>query len=145
RSVRPRARHGGGGVTWPARELLPQHAELIKESAISEEVATERGYFSVSRPKDLEGMFPKSQQRAPALVIPLHDVSGERFSFQLRPDNPRVGRDGRVLKYEARAGLRMALDVPRSARRHLRNPKVPLWITEGSRKVDSLASAGLCG
>ena len=38
----------------------------------------------------------------------------------------------------------MALDVPRPIREHLRDPQIPLWITEGARKADAGVSAGLC-
>jgi len=124
------------------KTLLPQHRELIEASAISEEVAKARGYFSVTEPKELNGMFGPSQRLAPGLVIPVLDAYGERVFFQLRPDNPRV-KDGRILKYENPAGRTMVIDVPPATRRHLQNPKVTLWITEGIRKADSLASIGL--
>ena len=125
-----------------ARSLLPHHRALIEASAISGEVAEARGYFSVSEPKELNGMFGPSQRLAPGLVIPVLDAYGERVFFQLRPDNPRV-KDGRILKYENPAGRTMVIDVPPATRPHLRNPKVTLWITEGIRKADALASIGL--
>ena len=37
----------------------------------------------------------------------------------------------------------MMLDCPPCALEHVRNPKVTLWITEGVRKADALASVGL--
>jgi Protein of unknown function (DUF3631)/Domain of unknown function (DUF3854) len=126
----------------PQDNLLPQHRELIEASAISTEVAAERGYFSASEAKELTGMFGPSQRLAPALVIPVFDAYGERVFFQLRPDDPRV-KNGRILKYESPAGVKMAIDVPPATRPHLHNPKVTLWITEGIRKADSLASIGL--
>jgi hypothetical protein len=122
--------------------LLPQHRELIEASGINEGIAAQRGYFSVSEPKELAGMFGPSQRLAPGLVIPVLDVLGERVFYQLRPDNPRV-KNGRILKYESPAGAGMAIDVPPSTRPHLQNPKVTLWITEGVRKADALASVGL--
>jgi hypothetical protein len=39
----------------------------------------------------------------------------------------------------------MALDVPPFTHPQLCDPAIPLWVTEGARKVDSLVSAGLCG
>ncbi len=124
------------------RELLPHHRKLIEESSISDEVAEARGYFSVSEAKELNRMFGPVQRLAPALVIPVIDAYGERVFFQLRPDKPRV-KDGKLLKYESPAGVKMAIDVPPSTRRHLQNPKVMLWVTEGIRKADALASIGL--
>ncbi len=128
--------------TAAPRELLPQHRQLIEDSGISEDVAVARGYFSVSEPKDLVGMFGPSQRLAPGLVIPVFNVYGETVYFQLRPDEPRV-KDGRRLKYETPARAPMVIDVPPSTRPHLRNPKVTLWVTEGIRKADALASVGL--
>ena len=55
--------------------------------------------------------FGKSQRNAPALVIPVWNVHGERATYQARPDTPRV-KDGKPLKYETPAKTTMALDVP---------------------------------
>jgi hypothetical protein len=123
-------------------ELLPHHQALIKASAISEEVALARGYRSVTTAKELDGLFGPVQRRAPGLLIPLRGVYGELRAYQLRPDEPRV-KDGRVIRYETPRGLKMMLDCPPSTLEHVRNPKVRLWVTEGVRKVDSLASVGL--
>ena len=123
-------------------ELTPAHRALIEASAILPEVAAARGYFSVARPEQLVGKFGPSQRLAPALVIPVWDVYGERAFYQLRPDNPRV-KDGHTLKYETPAKVKMALDCPPSTLEHIRNPKLTLWITEGVRKADALASIGL--
>ena len=126
----------------PERTLLPQHQALLDQSAISAEVVAARGYFSVSEPKELVGMFGASQRLAPALVIPVLNAYGERAFYQLRPDDPRV-KNGRTQKYETPAGAGMAIDVPPATRPHLRNVKGALWITEGIRKADSLASIDL--
>ena len=123
--------------------LLPQHSALIRESAISEQVAVARGYRSVTEKRELNGLFGPVQQRTPGLLIPLHDVYGERRSYQLRPDDPRVGKDGKQIKYETPRGLKMMLDCPPSTLGHVRDPKVTLWVTEGVRKADALASVGL--
>ncbi len=77
--------------------ILPQHRELIEASGIGEEIASERGYFSVSEAKELQGVVPPSQHLAPALVIPIFNTWGEKELFQIRPDNPRVV-DGRICK-----------------------------------------------
>jgi hypothetical protein len=74
----------------------------------------------------------------------------------LRPDAPRSFDekdkprlpDGtypqQVLKYEYPKGEKMHLDCPPSCRPQLGDPGVPLWITEGQKKADSLASHGFC-
>ena len=126
----------------PSRPLLPQHRELIEASGISDKIAEQRGYFSVSEPQELQGVVPKSQHLAPALVIPVFNTWGEKEFFQIRPDSPRVV-DGRSRKYETPRGAGLTIDCPPSTRPHLGNPKVPLVITEGVRKADAAASIGL--
>jgi hypothetical protein len=125
------------------RVLLPHHQELLDASAIAPEVAAARGYWTATRPGELERWFGQTQRRlVPALVIPTYDVRGEVVFCQLRPDQPRTV-DGRVRKYELPYKARMALDVPPAVRAVLGDPSVPLVICEGARKADSGVSVGL--
>jgi hypothetical protein len=123
--------------------LLPNHQELIEASAISDEVAAERGYWTATAPKELERLFGATQRKlVPALVIPTYDVRGERVFCQLRPDDPRVV-GGKCRKYELPHGTRMVVDVPPRVRPALGDPRAPIVITEGARKADAAVSAGL--
>ena len=115
-------------------------------SAITDEVAAERGYWSATEPEQLTalGFADYQAERVPALVIPVYGPSGEEPGVHyVRPDEPRTNRRGKPLKYEVPEGHLLALDVPRRSREHLGDPQVGLVITEGSRKVDSALSAGL--
>lgn len=124
--------------------LLPQHAQLLADSAISPEVATARGYRSATTRAELRRLgFAEPQRRVPALLLPIYNVHGEIALYQLRPDTPRIRR-GKPVKYETLAGARMILDVPPPARPWLDDPKRPLFVTEGSRKADAAVSHGLC-
>jgi hypothetical protein len=124
--------------------LLPQHLELIEQSAISPKVAQARGYRSVTTRAELERLgFSSAQRLVPALLIPIWNVLGETATYQLRPDTPRI-RDGKPAKYETLAGSRMVVDVPPMARQWLGDPKKPLFITEGVRKADAAVSKDLC-
>ena len=128
-----------------ALSIFPQHQQLLAASAISPEVARERGYVSADTKKQLERLgFSGYQQRVPALVVPVHDVTGAIATYQLRADRPRVTKAGKTVKYETRANSRMVLDIPPRIRGQLGDPAVPLWITEGARKADAAVSAGLC-
>ncbi len=123
--------------------LLAQHQRLIRESAISDEVAAERGYWSATRPAELERWFGRTQCRlVPALVLPVYSVRGELELVQIRPDEPRVVK-GKSRKYELPSGCRLVLDVPPRVRPALPDPAIPLLITEGARKADAAVSAGL--
>jgi len=127
--------------------LSPQHYTMLHEqSAISETVIRQRGYRSLTRPDDLRDLgFSKAQARmAPVLAIPLWDVHGQQTGWQIRPDSPRQGKDGKVFKYETPKGGRVSLDVHPSVQPLLGDPATPLWVTEGIRKGDSLVSHGAC-
>ncbi|MGE0821735.1 MAG: DUF3854 domain-containing protein [Candidatus Binatia bacterium] len=124
--------------------LLPQHQQQLQESAISPKVAKERAYWSATKKRDLKDLgFSERQCRVPALVMPIYNVLGEIISHQIRPDNPRAGKDGRIIKYETPTKARLALDVPPAVRETLADPKVILFITEGAKKADSAVSHGL--
>ena len=123
--------------------IFDQHQDKLKASGVTPEVARERGYRSADTKAQLEREgFGLAQRRPPALVIPLHDVTGERTGAQVRPDHPRM-LTGKPAKYETRAGQTMVLDVPPRVRPHLGDPARPLVITEGPIKADAIVSAGL--
>lgn len=123
--------------------LFPQHADKLAASAIDPAVAAERGYVSADTRAQLERYgFGPAQRRPPALIIPLHGVTGALVGHQLRPDEPRmVG--GRTAKYETKLGQPMVLDVPPRVQPHLGDPARPLVFTEGPLKADAAVSAGL--
>ncbi len=125
--------------------LAEEHRESLEtQSSIAAEVIAARGYRTVTEKAELRALgFSASQSQVPALLIPVWGVRGERVLYQLRPDDPRVLR-GRIVKYETPSGSRMVLDVNPLARAILANPAIPLWVTEGIKKGDSLVSRGCC-
>jgi hypothetical protein len=130
-----------------AAVLTPRHyAMLHQDRAIADALIKARGYQSLAQPEDLiDRGFSKAQAKtAPALGIPLWDVHGHRHGWQIRPDAPRQFTDGRVAKYETPKGAGTMLDVHPSVQPLLGDPAMPLWITEGIPKGDSLASRGVC-
>jgi hypothetical protein len=141
-----------------ASRLAPHHLAALREgSAISEPVILARGYRTITEAGELESYgFAPSQRRAPGLLIPTYTTDGKPGPFVFRPDCPRSlddrrkGRlpDGtfqqRVIKYEWPKGAAMRVDCPPACRPALGEPSVPLWITEGCKKADALASIGLC-
>ncbi len=126
-------------------ELLPQHAEMLKASAISPEVASARGYWSIETRAELERKgFSPAQRNVPGLLVPIYGVTGEIATYQFRPDEPRVNKSGKIIKYETPSGSRLVLDVPHGVRDGLRDPTRPLLVTEGSKKADAAVSKNLC-
>ena len=125
--------------------LLEKHLDHLLVSAISPDVIRERGYRSILGKHDLRELgFIKAQQRCPGILIPLHAVDSTAISPQYRPDSPRTNAKGKPIKYENPTGSSVRLDVPPRCRQQLGNPAVPLWFTEGVKKVDALATAGAC-
>jgi hypothetical protein len=128
-----------------AKTLLPQHEKLIQASAISPKVAAARGYWSAQKKTELRQLgFGQIQCIVPALVVPVWTVIGEIGAYQIRPDQPRISHDGKPIKYETPGKSHMVLDVHPLIREKVRDPGIPLFITEGIRKADAAISAGLC-
>ena len=127
-------------------KLSPAHERMLFEgSGISARVAVKRGYRTVTSKAALERLgFGRSQRNVPALLIPIYGPTGEVVLYQSRPDEPRIGRRGRPVKYETPSGASMTLDVHPLCRERLGDPGVPLFVTEGIKKADALVSKGLC-
>jgi len=124
----------------------PHHRHmLMEESGIDPAVVAERGYHTVKTKAELARLgFSKPQQRVPALVIPMYSPVGELVTHQMRSDAPRQNGEGKVIKYEMPAGSSIRLDVHPSQTERVEDTSVPLWITEGVKKADSLVSRGQC-
>jgi uncharacterized protein DUF3854 len=128
----------------PTPPLSVNHLRMLtKESGIYGQIVTQRGYWTATRRSQLEGLVRPYQRRVPALVIPTYSPDGETTSLQLRPDSSRI-RAGKAIKYETPADSRCILDVHPAMRAKLREISEPLWITEGIKKGDALASRGCC-
>jgi hypothetical protein len=129
------------------RRALPLSVEhlrtLTRESSIAPRIIAERGYWTATKRVQLEGLVKPYQRRVPALVVPTFSPDGETTSLQVRPDRPRI-RDGKPIKYETPADSRCILDVHPFMHSRARNASEPLWITEGVKKGDALASRGCC-
>lgn len=145
-------------VQHPEQRLSDKHLVMLRgDSAITDEVILARGYRTVSDRHELQALgFATSQARVPGLLLPLHAPDGRVPFHVYRPDNPRVAEDRRkkpladgsyeskVIKYEVPNGESTRIDCPPTCRPQLANPAIPLWITEGQKKADSLASRGFC-
>jgi hypothetical protein len=134
----------------PENMLLPYHLEqLTQGSGISLEIIRARGYRSIYEPgsyRELEALhFNKAQCRLyPGLLVPVLGIDGKPVSYQFKPDTPREGKDGKSIKYETPAKSAMRLDMGVGQQELLKNPEIPLWITEGIKKDDALRTHGLC-
>ena len=124
--------------------LTQAHLEHLLAAGISLEVIRERGYRTIDVAKRLEEFgFSKAQRRVPGILIPLHAPDGSPAGWQYRPDDPRLNAKGNPIKYETPAGAGLRLDMPPRCRDAAGNPEIPIWITEGAKKADALASTGV--
>lgn len=131
--------------------LLADHALQLTE--ISSAVRNERGYRTEETPSVLAsyGYCTKSgkplgwvKTAGACLLLPVFNAAGEEFSVQVRPDNPRIKPDGKVIKYETPSGFKMCVDVHPRIRQQIGDPSIDLHITEGIKDGDSAVSRGLC-
>jgi hypothetical protein len=126
--------------------LLRSHLEHLLGSAISLDVIRERGYCSVLGPTPLKdaGFAPTQCKHTPGILIPQHGTDGTRTGNLYRPDTPRVTRDGKPIKYETPKDSSLRIDCPPRCHPQLGDPEIPLYITEGNKKDDSLSTRGAC-
>jgi hypothetical protein len=115
---------------------------LLGESGIAPEIVGGRGYRSVSRAEVPEDFA--DYQRRNGLLIPLYSPDGTTTGYQLRPDRPRRDKRRKPIRYETPTGGRIIADVHPRMLGAVADPSVPLWITEGAKKGDALASRGRC-
>jgi hypothetical protein len=138
-------------------QLSDNHLKMLsEESGISDQVIRARGYRTISSEGDLVQFgFSPAQRRVPGLLIPLHTTDGKIGLHVYRPDNPRTYEDRgkregdglhpvKVLKYEIPKGVGVRVDCPPACLINLKNPYIPLFITEGQKKADSLVTQGGC-
>ncbi len=125
--------------------LAQAHLDALRrDSGISETVIRARGYFTAESKRDfLRFGFKENQWAGHGLMIPTSGPDGRRGHYIYRPDTPKKSGD-KSLKYVNPYGSSIALDVPSSGRVALTDPTTPLYITEGVKKGDALATHGLC-
>src|SRR6266850_1303505 len=130
-------------------ELAPHHREqLTQGSGIAPEVIADRGYRSIRSPGGYSELkphgFTRAQANLPGLLLPLWTTDRKNGLMVYRPDVPRQDRNGKLIKYELPKDVGVRLDCPPRCQPELADPSIPLWITEGQKKADALASHDVC-
>lgn len=135
----------------PPADVSPVHRAELLGSVISEEQMSARGYRTLHGSDDdkaglKEIRIPRwawrDESAFPGLLIPMYRVTGERIGYQWKPAIPQEAPGGKREKYASQSGTPNRLDVPPSCSDSVRDPSVPLWITEGVKKADALCSKG---
>ena len=128
-----------------ARTLADHHRERLTAATLTDEIIAARGYWTATKRSELRDLgFKQYQTIVPSLVIPIRGMDGQIVTYQARPDEPRIGDDGRPVKYETPGATRPALDMPIGSREALLGGRATVWITEGAIKADAGTAAGLC-
>lgn len=132
-------------------ELMPGHQRELEESRISPQVRDARRYETLygtdeDRTRLKELRMPRwawrDETAFPALLLPMYRVTGEEIGYQFKPALPQEAPGGKKQKYASQSGVPNRLDVPPAVADDVRDPSTPLWITEGIKKADCLASHG---
>ncbi|WP_086559900.1 phage/plasmid primase, P4 family [Streptomyces africanus] len=133
-----------------AGQLSDHHLAELDASEIAPEIRDARGYETLygtdeDRARLREASIPvwawREDTAFPGLFIPIYRVTGEQIGAMFKPGQPQV-RDEKPVKYAAAVG-KARLDVPPLMATAVRTVSAPLWITEGVKKADCLASKGL--
>ncbi|MGW2213247.1 DUF3854 domain-containing protein, partial [Streptomyces sp. NPDC001781] len=131
-------------------QVSDHHAAELDASVISPDVRDARGYETLygteeDRARLREESIPvwawREESAFPGLLIPLYRVTGERIGAMFKPGQPQP-HEGKRVKYAASKG-KSRLDVPPMMANAVRTVSAPLWITEGVKKADALASKGI--
>ncbi len=118
---------------------------IVVPPGVSAEIAAERNYRRIESERQLSAYdhrLTERQCQIPGLLFPAYRLGASSpYTYVLRPDTPRVGYDGKLVKYEWPERVQLCLDMLPRYRDALADPTVPVWITEGAKKADALASA----
>jgi Domain of unknown function (DUF3854) len=136
--------------------LLPQHLAELRRSGLDEADAAAAGVHSLTDAAVIARTLHIPERWArllgPCLAFPYLDprTGGPTGHCRLKPDRPRVDRDGKTIKYESPKGAGLQAYFPPLARSALKDPKVTLVITEGEKKAlagckHGLPTVGLAG
>ena len=126
--------------------MTPAHRDELTASAIDPTVIAERGYRTLQRAdRDTLATLGIMTRLSsfPGLLLPLYRATGEVISHQFKPAAP-ITIKGKAVKYLSPRGQTNRLDVHPRNHDRLRDIAIPLWITEGIKKSDSLTSRECC-
>lgn len=141
----------------PIEGLSARHYRMLHvESGIRDEVIRERSARTCSGYSELKslGISIRRDTDTHGILLPLHTTDGKQATVFVRdvqapltiyrPDEPQYDKNDKLRKYLLPTGASMRLDCPPRCRSALQDPSIPLWITEGQKKGDALASHDAC-
>jgi AAA domain-containing protein/uncharacterized protein DUF3854 len=135
-------------IAYQDQPLTPHHRDqLIQGSGIAEDVIAERPYRSLTSPQALVtlpklGFSTQVARLGSGLLFPLTVPDDPIPLYQFRPDKPQNDERGNPRKYEIPYKRPQRLILHPRTIPQLRSGTLPLYVTEGAKKVDSLISRG---
>jgi P4 family phage/plasmid primase-like protien len=134
-------------------ELSQAHRAELAASAISPEHVAARGYRTLYGTDDDKTLLKnlriprwawRDDSAWPLLYLPMYRATGEVVSCQIKPAVPQKPgtENAKPQKYASPNGA-AHLDIPPLVADGVRNVEASLWITEGIKKADAIASKGM--
>ena len=123
------------------RTLSDSDQRQLKDSNITPDVGAARGYRTIRHRSEVPDEFANWQHRL-GLLVPTYSPDAETSGHQLKPNKPIRRKDRSAPKYETPADSTITLDANPLMLEAVRHGDGDLWITEGCKKVDALASRG---
>ncbi|QDU25885.1 hypothetical protein ETAA8_09570 [Anatilimnocola aggregata] len=127
--------------------LMPHHErELMEGSGLSAETIKAAGIYSEWTPAKL-GRILKLDERwvkklVPAIVFPFARADGSNGYSRVKPDNPRVDRNEKKIKYESPRGEPNQVYLPPGVADYLQDVRQELLFTEGEKKSAKATQEG---
>lgn len=109
--------------------IVKKHLGELEASGISRQTAENAGIRSID-----STLSYLDFELGSAWACPFFGLNGEPPVYQLKPDTPRTDREGKIVKYEWPANIPLRLYIPPFMKEKILDPKVPLLITEGTKK-----------
>jgi putative DNA primase/helicase len=128
------------------QRLASNHLDDLRRSGLSEETIARWGCYSILERSEIRSLgFGHVEPPAMALpILPPDRIEPDATDVMLKPDSPRTDKRGHAAKYEARPNSRNRIHAPLAIRDKLSDVSVPLIITEGQKKSEKGAQAGIC-
>jgi hypothetical protein len=127
--------------------LSPCHLADLRASGLSNETIVANQYRTVDGADVAKLLNWNAADRSPlgpCLSIPFFDIDGNPTNYvRLKPDQPRKLKDGKVAKYESPMGIPNRVYFPIGITESVKDPTVPLLITEGEKKAAAATQSGL--
>jgi hypothetical protein len=121
--------------------LLTSHLADLRRSGLSDRQIVRCGFHSLEAPASIKKalrwkVYNVTDGHGSCLAIPFVDINGKATDFvRLKPDRPRQDKEGKPIRYESPKGLGTRAFFPPDTLPVLKDPTIPLLITEGEKKA----------